>query len=62
MIPYKMSPELYSKFRTDLLGWCAFYRAMAKDECAIVGGVAHRAIRRQMAHLRQAYFVGNITY
>ena len=62
MKEFNMNPELYRKFRADLLGWCAFYRAYSANECATVGKVAHRAIRRQMAHLRQAYFVGNITY
>jgi len=59
---YRMSQELYRKFRVDLLEWCAFYRAYSANECATVGKVAHRAIRRQMAHLRQAYFIGDITY
>jgi hypothetical protein len=57
-----MSQALYSKFRADLLEWCRFYRAYSANECPTVGRVAHRAIRRQMAHLRQSYFVGNITY
>jgi len=57
-----MSQALYSKFRADLLEWCTFYRAMARNDCEIVGRVGHDAIRRQMAHLRQAYFIGDITY
>lgn len=59
---YHMSRELYSKFRADLLEWCRFYRSITILDCETVGKVGHRAIRRQMRHLRQAYFVGNITY
>ena len=57
-----MSQALYRKFRADLLEWCAHYRAMTRNDCEIVGRVGHDAIRRQMAHLRQSYFVGNIYY
>jgi len=62
MKEFNMNPELYRKFRADLLAWCAYYRNVAKTECRITGKVATRALRGQMAHLRQAYFVGDITY
>jgi len=62
MKEFDMNPELYRKFRADLLAWCAHYRAIARNDSEIVGNVATRAIRKQMAHLRQAYFVGNIAY
>ena len=62
MKEFNMNPELYRKFRADLLGWCAHYRAIAKNDCEIVGNVASRALRQQMCHLRQSYYVGNITY
>ncbi len=62
MKDFNMNPELYRKFRADLLEWCAHYRAIAKNDCEIVGKAATRALRRQMAHLRQAYFIGDITY
>jgi len=59
---YRMSQALYSKFRADLLEWCEFYRTMARNDCEVVGKVALDATRKQMAHLRQAYFIGDITY
>jgi hypothetical protein len=59
---YIMRPELYRKFRRDLLEWCREYRELESLEYSRVGTIGRRAIRKQMLRLRQAYFVGDILY
>jgi hypothetical protein len=59
---YIMRPELYRKFRSDLLEWSRQYRELEELDYSIVGTIGRRAVRKQMLRLRQAYFVGNILY
>lgn len=59
---YIMRPEVYRKFRSDLLEWSRQYRELEELDYSIVGTIGRRAVRKQMLRLRQAYFVGNILY